>query len=151
MKDLKEIIAESLLDIDDSTLDLLNDDLMDIFNSKSEDEWDKRWDALKFKIETTAELAPMDKKGYLIRKVGRLYIRIPQYADYHVYSPKSIQLGRDNNGYVIIWNRSTNRAHIKKSKHLNFKNELIKNYIKYPLYILPDDLKKSYREIITKL
>ena len=43
-------LYESIMDMDDTDLDYVNSDLLDLFNSKSEDEWNRRWDYLRLRL-----------------------------------------------------------------------------------------------------
>lgn len=148
MKDLKEIITESIFDMDDSALDLLKDDLINMFNSRSEDEWNKRWDILRLKLKNTGEIAPKDRYGHLQKKQGRIYIRL--YQVLYDKTLKAIHFGRDTDGYIIGWNKRANKVTLDQNRYIRFRDSNLnsKEYDEYPLYILPNDLKKSYRELI---
>ena len=141
-------LYESIMDMDDTDLDYVNSDLLDLFNSKSEDEWNRRWDYLRLRLLNNGEIAPKDYRGYLQKKPGRLYIRMYQ-ASYDK-TLKIIQLGKDTNGYIFGWNRGANKVILNQSRYIRFRDNYLnsKQYAGYQLYILPNDLKKSYREII---
>lgn len=143
-------LYESIMDMDDTELDYAAGDLMDMFNSKSTDEWRMRCDYLKLRLSNNGKIAPMDHKGHLRKKQGELYIRM-----YHLRHSKHITLhfGDDSNTYILGWNKMYNRIEFGKSIYIRFEDDELndKEYDDCPLYILPDDLKKSYREIIKKL
>lgn len=134
--------------MDDRSLDYVTSDLIDMFDSKSEEEWNKRWDYLRLRLTNNGEKASKDQYGYLQKKQGRVYIRLYQVS--YDKTLKSIQLGKDTDGYIFGWNRRANKATLGQSKYIRFRNSNLnsKEYDEYPLYILPNDLKKSYREII---
>lgn len=141
-------LYESIMDMDDTDLDYVNSDLLDLFNSKSEDEWNRRWDYLRLRLLNNGEIAPKDRFGYLQKKPGRLYIRLYQVS--YDKTLKIIHLGKDTNGYIFGWNRRANKVTLSQSRYIRFRdNDLNSNqYDEYQLYILPNDLKKSYKEII---
>ena len=141
-------LYESIMDMDDTDLDYARGDLIDMLNSKSEDEWNRRWDYLRLRLSTNGETAPKDQHGYLQKKQGRLYIRLYQVS--YDKNLKSIHLGKDTDGYIFGWNRRANEVKLGQSKYIRFRDSNFnsKEYDEYPLYILPNDLKKSYRELI---
>lgn len=134
--------------MDDTDLDYAMGYLIDMFNSKSEDEWNKRWDYLRLRLLNKGEIAPKDPYGYLRKKQGRVYIRLYQVS--YDMSIKPIHLGRDTDGYMIGWNRRANKVVLSQNRYITFRDKNLnsKEYNEYPLYILPNDLKKSYRELI---
>lgn len=141
-------LYESIMDMDDTDLDYVRGDLIDMLNSKSEDEWNRRWDYLRLRLSTNGETAPKDQHGYLQKKQGRVYIRL--YRVSYDNTIKSIHFGRDTDGYILGWNRRANEVKLGQSKYIRFRDSNFnsKEYDEYPLYILPNDLKKSYRELI---
>ena len=141
-------LYESIMDMDDTDLDYVRGDLIDMLNSKSEDEWNRRWDYLRLRLSTNGETAPKDQHGYLQKKQGRVYIRL--YRVSYDNTIKSIHLGKDTDGYIFGWNRRANKVTLGQSRYIRFRDSNLnsKEYDEYPLYILPNDLKKSYREII---
>ena len=141
-------LYESIMDMDDTDLDYARGDLIDMLNSKSEDEWNRRWDYLRLRLSTNGEIAPKTSYGYLQKKQGRIYIRLYQVS--YDKTIKSIHLGKDTDGYIFGWNRKANKVTLGQSKYIRFRDSNLnsKEYVEYPLYILPNDLKKSYRELI---
>lgn len=141
-------LYESIMDMDDTDLDYVRGDLIDMLNSKSEDEWNRRWDYLRLRLSTNGETAPKDQHGYLQKKQGRVYIRL--YRVSYDNTIKSMHFGRDTDGYILGWNRRANEVKLGQSKYIRFRDSNFnsKEYDEYPLYILPNDLKKSYRELI---
>ena len=141
-------LYESIMDMDDTDLDYVRGDLIDMLNSKSEDEWNRRWDYLRLRLSTNGETAPKDQHGYLQKKQGRVYIRL--YRVSYDNTIKSMHFGRDTDGYILGWNRRANEVKLGQSKYIRFRDSHFnsKGYDEYPLYILPNDLKKSYRELI---
>lgn len=141
-------LYESIMDMDDTDLDYVRGDLIDMLNSKSEDEWNRRWDYLRLRLSTNGETAPKDQHGYLQKKQGRVYIRL--YRVSYDNTIKSIHLGKDTDGYIFGWNRRANKVTLGQSRYIRFRDYNLnsKEYVEYPLYILPNDLKKSYRELI---
>ena len=134
--------------MDDRSLDYATSDLIDMLNSKSEEEWNKRWDYLRLRLTNNGEKAPKDQYGYLQKKPGRVYIRL-----YHVTYDKTIKpilFGKDTDGYIFGWNRKANKVTLSQNKFVRFRDVDLNSeeYVEYPLYILPNDLKKSYRELI---
>lgn len=148
MKDLITHIYESIMDMDDTDLDYACGDLIDMLNSKSEEEWNRRWDFLRLRLLNKAEIAPKDQFGYLQKKQGRVYIRL--YRVSYDKTLKSIHMGKDTDGYIFGWNRKANKATLGQSKYIRFRDNNLnsKEYDECLLYILPNDLKKSYRELI---
>lgn len=134
--------------MDDKSLDYITDDLIDMFNSKSEKEWNDRWECLVAILVNSAEIAPIDSNGYLQKKPGRIYIRpyIYTYDD----SRNGIHIGRDNNAYIMNWNRMAGKVILVQSKYISYRNYNMNTneYKRFPLYILPNNLKKSYRQLI---
>lgn len=141
-------LYESIMDMDDADLNYAVGDLIDMFNSKSEEEWNKRWDYLRLRLTNNGEEAPKDRSGYLQKKPGRVYIRL--YQPSYDKTLKPIHFGRDTDGYIMGWNRRADKVTLSQSKYIRFRDSNLdgKKYNEYPLYILPNDLKKSYREII---
>lgn len=148
MKDLITHIYESIMDMDDTDLDYACGDLIDMLNSKSEEEWNRRWDFLRLRLLNKAEIAPKDQFGYLQKKQGRVYIRL--YRVSYDKTLKSIHMGKDTDGYIFGWNRKANKVTLGQSKYIRFRDNNLnsKEYDECLLYILPNDLKKSYRELI---
>lgn len=141
-------LYESIMDMDDTDLDYARGDLIDMLNSKSEDEWNRRWDYLRLRLLNNGETAPKDQYGYLQKKQGRVYIRLYQVS--YDKTIKPIHLGKDTDGYIFGWNRRTNKVTLEQNRYIRFRDSNLnsKEYDEYPLYIIPNDLKKSYREII---
>lgn len=141
-------LYESIMDMDDTDLDYARGDLIDMLNSKSEDEWNRRWDYLRLRLLTNGETVPKDQHGFLQKKQGRVYIRLYQVS--YDKTLKSMHFGRDTDGYILGWNRRFNKVALGQSRYIRFRDSNLnsKEYDEYPLYILPNDLKKSYREII---
>ena len=148
MKNLQDVINESIFDMDDRSLDYATSDLIDMLNNKSEEEWNKRWDYLRLRLTNNGEKAPKDQYGYLQKKQGRVYIRL--YRVSYDNTIKSMHFGRDTDGYILGWNRRANKVTLGQSRYIRFRDANLnsKEYDEYPLYILPNDLKKSYRELI---
>lgn len=141
-------LYESIMDMDDTDLDYARGDLIDMLNSKSEDEWNRRWDYLRLRLLNNGETAPKDQHGYLQRKQGRVYVRLYQVLyDHSIYA---IHFGKDTNGYILGWNRKANKVVLDQNRYINFRNSNLndREFKEQPLYILPNDLKKSYRELI---
>lgn len=134
--------------MDDTDLDYACGDLIDMLNSKSEEEWNRRWDFLRLRLLNKAEIAPKDQFGYLQKKQGRVYIRL--YRVSYDKTLKSIHMGKDTDGYIFGWNRKANKVTLGQSKYIRFRDNNLnsKEYDECLLYILPNDLKKSYRELI---
>lgn len=149
--DTMKNLYESIMDMNDTDLDYVSGDFIDMLNSNSEDEWRMRCDCLKLRLLNNGEIAPIDHKGYLRKKRGRLYIRI--YHPRYNKTQTTLHFGDDLNTYILGWNIRYDRVVFAKSMYIRFGEDELndKEYDDCPLYILPDDLKKSYREIITKL
>lgn len=141
-------LYESIFDMDEESLNYASSNLIDMYNSKSEEEWNKKWDFLRLRLSTNGEIVPKDQHGYLQKKQGRVYIRLYQIS--YGKTIKSIHLGRDTDGYIFGWNRRANKVTLGQSRYIRFRDSNLnsKEYDEYPLYILPNDLKKSYRELI---
>ena len=141
-------LYESIFDMDEESLNYASSNLIDMYNSKSEEEWNKKWDFLRLRLLNKAEIAPKDQLGYLQKKPGRIYIRLYQVSyDHSIYA---IHFGKDTNGYILGWNRKANKVVLDQNRYINFRNSNLNDgeFEKQPLYILPNDLKKSYRELI---
>ena len=148
MKELKEILNESIFDIDDTELDYAKSDLWDIFNSKTEEEFNKRVEFLETRLRNSAELAPWDNKGYLVRKTGTKYIRIAWW-DNEISGIRKFFFGTDKCPYEMFWH-ARHRVECRKAKHIDileypiWPKTRVDDYDKYPLYILPKNLNDSY-------
>lgn len=147
MKDLKEIINESIFDMDDNHLDAATSDLWDIYNSKTLDEFNERCHYLSIRLANIAEKAPYDDKGYLIRKSGRRYIIICN-NEY-----QQINFGPDKNGYRMYWHERSNKVKCERLSIIDYTNCRIDPgyklgfYKENPYYIMPKDLDKSYLKL----
>ena len=148
MRNLNEYINESIFDMDEESLNYASSDLMDMYNSQSEEEFIERWKFLKLRLINKAEVVPKDQHGYLQKKQGRVYIRLYQVSyDHSIYA---IHFGKDTNGYILGWNRKANKVVLDQNRYINFRNSNLndREFKEQPLYILPNDLRKSYRELI---
>lgn len=149
MKDLKEIIAESIFDMDDRDLDVATSDLWNIYNSKSQEEFIERCKYLSLRLSNIAEKAPYDNNGYLVRKSGRRYIIIYK----HNGKFEQINFGPDKNGYRMYWHERSNKVKCEKLSIIDYTNCRIDpeyksgSYKENPYYIMPKDLDKSYLKL----
>ena len=148
MKELKKILYESVFDMDDTELDYAKSDLWDIFNSNTEEEFNRRVEFLETRLRNSAELAPWDDKGFLVRKTGRRYIRISRWSG-EIKGIRKFFFGTDKGPYEMFWS-ARHRVECRKAKHIDILEYPIwpkwkaDDYDEYPLYILPKNLNDSY-------
>ena len=150
MKELKEILNESIFDMDDNDLDIAKSDLWDIYNSKTKEEFIERCEYLSLRLKNMAKLAPYDAMGYLIRKTHTRYISILAWA--HDNTITGVAFGPDKNAYRMIWNSRSNSVLCERSKIMDFTNTRIdpresSKFANFPVFLLPKELVPSYTKL----
>lgn len=145
MKDLYNILKESLLDDEEVQLDKLewvNANFTKILDSKTEDEFNRNYDLFKMKIYHGGKRVPM--KGILLpRESNKKYIMfLDKETSYG--NDRMIRYGTSSRSYYIRWNNTlvTNLQAprgIRDYSHLGKKHEV---------YYIPDEFKKEYNKVI---
>ena len=144
MKTLSNYISESVFDGGD--LDYMGD-LLDLYNSKSKEEYVSRWEHLVDLLKSSADLAPYDKRGLLIHNPRQLYIRLERVGE-----ARWVDFGPAKKGYMMRWSDYYNQIEYSKNAPTNYTDMVIKAFVKEsPLYLLPDSLVKSYKKLIRSL
>lgn len=121
-----------------------NIDLESILNSKNLVEFENTINAIRKMVEKSKK-AQYDNRGYIILKNDEVYIQI--FED-------RIHIGEiTDSGYDLGWNPIEKTPYIVQDPAILWTNRPIKPdghnlYNRYPLYILPKTLKKSYKKII---
>jgi hypothetical protein len=121
-----------------------NIDLEMALNSKNFVEFQNTINAIRKMVEKSKK-AQYDKRGYILLKNDEVYIQV--FKD-------RIHIGETtDSGYDLGWNPIEKTPYIVQDPAILWTNRPIKPdgynlYSKYPLYILPKTLKKSYKKII---
>lgn len=151
MIDLYKYITESIFDIDDNIDNIkYRYDIIDLFNSvDSRDKYYYILNFIKKYIELKGELArPLGSQRTIDPTPRTVYIMFFGEEDNNGnILHGGIEIGDSRNWYGIYDNFSTKKITVEKeSKGLRYQS---RSY-SWPIYILPKDMEKGYKEAIKK-
>lgn len=151
MKDLKDIIIESIFDVDDNIDNVrYRYDIIDLFDSTdSRDKYYSILNSIKKYVESKGELArPLESRRTIDPKPGTVYIMLfgKEDNDGNILHG-GIKIGDSRKWYGISDNYNTKKITIEKeSKGVKYQS----CFCSWPIYILPKDMEKGYKEAIKK-
>ena len=151
MIDLYKYITESIFDIDDNIDNVkYKYDIIDLFNSvDSRDKYYYILNSIKKYIELKGKLArPLGSRHTIDPAPRTVYIMFYGEEDNNGnILHGGIKIGDSINWYGISDNYATKKITVEKeSKGLEYHS----CFYSWPIYILPKDMKKGYKEVIKK-
>lgn len=150
MIDLYKYITESIFDVDDNIDNVkYRYDIIDLFDSvNSRDKYYSILNSIKKYVESKGELArPLDTMQTIEPKPKTVYIMFYGTDNNGVITHGGIQIGDSRKWYGTSDHYVTKRIKVEKEPkgvkyHSCFTN--------WPIYILPKDMEKGYKEAIKK-
>lgn len=151
MIDLYKYITESIFDIDDNIDNVkYRYDITDLFDSvNSRDKYYSILNSIKKYVESKGELArPLNSQHTINPKPKTVYIMLygQEDNDGNILHG-GIKIGDSRNWYGTADNYNTKKIRVEKESH-GVKYQSC--FCSWPIYILPKDMEKGYKEAIKK-
>lgn len=151
MIDLYKYITESIFDVDDNIDNVkYRYDIIDLFDSvNSRDKYYSILNSIKKYVESTGKLArPLNSRHTIFPEPKTVYIMFygQEDNDGNILHG-GIKIGDSRNWYGTTDNYNTKKIRVEKESH-GVKYQSC--FCSWPIYILPKDMVKGYKEAIKK-
>ena len=150
MTNLYDYILESIMDVDDNIDNVkYKYDIIDLFDSvNSRDKYYSILNSIKKYVESKGELArPLESRHTIEPKPKTVYIMFYGTDNNGDITHGGIQIGDSRKWYSISDNYNTKKIKVEKEpKGVKYHS----CFSSWPIYILPKDMEKGYKEAIKK-